>query len=133
LTQWTIKPAVDYFLKSALSPSLAYIGLSAFHSLYNVLWLLPAYTVSFFVNCIYYSEIAEHTALVAQNEAQQRLANASGVVEPYRNTLIQVHKPDALTLVSQEVYRSVLFCVFFTLTLTLRNFPLIGNHHLVVV
>lgn len=127
LSQWTIRPAIAYLLKSAFSPPVAQIGLSAFHSLYNILWLLPAYTVSFFVNCVYYSEIAEHTALVAQNEAQQLLANASGIVEPHRKKLIQVHRPDALTLVSQEVYRSLLFCVFFTLTLALRSFPFLGN------
>ena len=44
-------------------------------------------------------------------------------------TLPQVHRPDAVTFVSQEVYRAALFAVFFAQVLAAGALPRIGARH----
>ena len=97
-----------------------------FDALYTLLWLLPAYVISFFVSCIWYGEIAERTALAAQREAQQQLVNAAGAVAPASARLVQVRRQDAITALSQEIYRSLLFCIFFLTASAAALVPRVG-------
>lgn len=113
-------------LSTALSSHASVAALRGFDALYATLWLLPAYVISFFVSCIWYGEIAERTALAAQRQVQQELVDASGVVAPAPSRLLQVRRPDAITSISQEIYRSFLFCVFFILATLAARLPYIG-------
>ena len=126
LLDWTVKPAVTKLLQTALSPNWSLAALRGFDALYAALWLLPAYVISFFVSCIWYGEIAERTALAAQRQAQQEIVDASGVVAPAPTKLLQVRRPDAITSISQEIYRSLLFCVFFILATVAARLPYVG-------
>lgn len=111
---------------AALPPRAAAIALRAFDAAYAALWLVPAYAVSFFVSCGWYGEIAERAALAAQRKAQQRLADAAGVAVPAPPRLLQVRRPDALTSLSQELYRSILFAVLFLQATIAQRIPVIG-------
>lgn len=101
-------------------------SVNIFHAAYGILWLLPAYIVSFFVNCVWYNSIAEATAKAAQKAVEQRIVDDVGVVAPTSPSLLQLRRPDALTGLSQDLYRSILLCVYFFVALLMKNIPVVG-------
>ena len=53
LLDYALKPAVHLLLTAVVGASSAQAISAALVGLYNLLWLFPAYLISFLVNCIW--------------------------------------------------------------------------------
>lgn len=71
LLHYALLPAVTALLGAALPPAVAGRAAAALAGLYSALWLLPAYLLSFLINCLWYSELAEMAVAVAQRAVLQ--------------------------------------------------------------
>ncbi|GAB4821815.1 hypothetical protein N2152v2_008861 [Parachlorella kessleri] len=126
LLNHVLLPVLRLLVAPLLGPSHTEALSLAFAGAYNLLWLLPAYAISFLVNCIWYNEIAELVVAAAQRRLLQQRAEREGVVLPAREEVIKVHRPDMLTFLSQEVYRLLLTSALFVQVLLLGLIPVIG-------
>ncbi|KAI7846132.1 hypothetical protein COHA_000393 [Chlorella ohadii] len=117
LLDYVFKPALHLGLSAVVGPASAAAISGALVGLYHVLWLFPAYLISFLVNCIWYNEIAELVVAAAQRRAlQQRAARQGAMLVPGA----------AEGAVVKEVYRAALFSVFFGQVLLAGALPRIG-------
>lgn len=128
LLDYGLRPTVHLLLTAVLGADSATRCAAALVGLYNLLWLFPAYLVSFLVNCIWYNEIAELVVAAAQRRALQQRAARQGLALVPGDTgpVVKVHRPDAVAFVSQELYRAALFAVFFAQVLVAGAVPRIG-------
>lgn len=114
-----LQPAWRHLLLQAgISPSWRAPLLSLLTTSYQLLWLLPAYVVTFLVNCIWYAcvrgipcGVLIVDTLIAPRY-QDIATMASSVHNNKQTTPRAAVSEDVLTRVSAEVYRTVLFLVF---------------------
>ncbi|GIL81893.1 hypothetical protein Vretifemale_10863 [Volvox reticuliferus] len=120
-----LAPTVHWLLRHVVSPCLGHLTARSAEVLlqlaYQALWLLPVYLVTMFVSCGIYNDIAR-TAYVIK---QQQLKGPQAVPGP-RPKGQSPGGSGGLEDVAQEVYRVVLFCVFFAEVSTVGRLPYVG-------
>jgi hypothetical protein len=124
--EWVVRPSVLILTAGVLPPHAAATAARGFDFAYSALWLFPAYFVSLFVSYTWYSQIAEETALHIQRQAQQKIANADGVVMPAATKLVHYQHRGPLERIAQEVYRNWFFCVALLCNMAMARLPILG-------
>jgi len=122
-----IDPLVLGLLSASLPASQAAAASSLFGALHSLLWLIPAYVITFAISRGWYNEIGERTTMAAQREAQRELASRAGVVAPAARRPVQVSSPDALTQLSQGLYWLMLVLSFLGVACVAHWVPFIGE------
>jgi len=121
-----MRPMVLHLLVASLPTPQAAVVASVLAWLDNVLWLLPAYALAFFISSTWYTEIGERTAMAAQRDIEQKLASRSGVVLPASTRPVQVSKPDWLTQLSRGLYWLLILSNFLIVVWLAPAVPYVG-------
>ena len=92
-------------------------------SLY-ILWMLPAYCISLALSNSFYGDIAERCVLLAQLEAQQKVATESNVIIPASKEILRVNTSGVFGTIASESYRILLFGTDLLYILLISRLPL---------
>ncbi|EFJ43446.1 p53-induced protein 8 [Volvox carteri f. nagariensis] len=126
-----LAPAASWLLRYLVAPCLGSLPARGAEVLlqlaYQALWLLPVYLVTMFISCGIYNDIAQTAYLVKQQQQQQQERKGAPAAPPGPSHRGQPPGGSGgLENVAQEVYRVVLFCVFFAEVSTIGRLPYVG-------
>ncbi|GLC43313.1 hypothetical protein PLESTF_000416800 [Pleodorina starrii] len=130
-----LAPLVGWLMRNLVAPCLGALPARAAEALlhlgYQGLWLLPVYLVTMLVSCGIYNDIARTAYMVKQQQQQLQQQRTGGQAaaghRPVGQSPAGGGGGGGLENVAQEVYRVVLFCVFFAEVSTVGRLPYVGQ------
>ncbi|CAL5224378.1 g7054 [Coccomyxa viridis] len=120
LWEYGLAPGMHLLLQAMGNTAGAEYILACLQAVYIVLWLLPVYCISFALSCVWYQELAELAMKWLQAHERPREQDPSMAKEAARGSPV-------MEQMAHEVYRVVLFGVFYLQVSLLGYVPYIGK------
>ncbi|CAK0785578.1 hypothetical protein CVIRNUC_008788 [Coccomyxa viridis] len=123
LWDYGLSPGMQWLLRAVGSTAGAEYILACLQAVYILLWLLPVYCISFALSCVWYQELAE----LAMRWLQSHAAAAGDAAGERAGAKEAAGGSPLMVQMAHEVYRVVLFGVFYLQVSLLGYLPYIGK------
>lgn len=125
LSQRIVMPLLDGLFQERLGDGSTLFYKSLFAILYNVFWTYPIYSISFFLNTIWYGDIASHACKVLHRTAAAGGGVGSAAAPAKNRSLFSIQA--LLWKAGEEILRNILSLLFLSQIVLFMFIPYVSD------